>query len=64
MAEIAAGAWAAEEVVSTGVQAGVAAYMVSQPTMPLKGTFRQIATAPDDHTRCVTPGMKPCARRH
>lgn len=51
MAEIAAGAWAAEEVVSTGVQAGVAAYMVSQPTMPLKGTFRQIATAPDEETR-------------
>ena len=51
MAEVAAGVWAAEEVVSTGVQAGVAAYMVSQPTMPLKGTFRQIATAPDDNTR-------------
>lgn len=27
-AEAAAGAWAAEEVVSTGVQAGVGAYMV------------------------------------
>ena len=61
MAEVAAGVWAAEEVVSTGVQAGIAAYMVSQPTMPLKGTFRQIATAPDDSTRyfdfsfvCVT----------
>ena len=51
MAEVAAGVWAAEEVVSTGVQAGIAAYMVSQPTMPLKGTFRQIATAPDDNTR-------------
>jgi hypothetical protein len=51
MAEVAAGLWAAEEVVSTGVQAGVAAYMVSQPTMPLMGTFRQIATAPDDNTR-------------
>lgn len=50
-AEVAAGLWAAEEVVSTGVQVGVAAYMVSQPTMPLKGTFRQIATAPDDDTR-------------
>jgi hypothetical protein len=51
MAEVAAGVWAAEEVVSTGVQVGIAAYMVSQPSMPLKGTFRQIATAPDDHTR-------------
>ena len=51
MAEVAAGVWAAEEVVSTGVQAGIAAYMVSQPTMPLKGTFRQIATASDDNTK-------------
>lgn len=51
MAEVAAALWATEEVVSTGVQVGVAAYMVSQPTMPLKGTFRQIATAPDDHTK-------------
>ena len=51
MAVIAAGAWAAEEVVSTGVQAGVAAYMVSQPTMPLKGTFTQIASAPHYETR-------------
>ncbi|KAM0713866.1 hypothetical protein Q7P37_010828 [Cladosporium fusiforme] len=51
MAEVAAGVWAAEEVVSTTAQVGVAAYMVSQPTMPLKGTFGQIATAPDDHTR-------------
>jgi hypothetical protein len=54
MAEVAAGVWAAEEVVSTGVQVGIAAYMVSQPSMPLKGTFRQIATAPDDHTRYIT----------
>lgn len=51
MAEVAAGLWAAEEIVSTGFQVGVAAYMVSQPTMPLKGTFRQIATAPNDETR-------------
>jgi hypothetical protein len=51
MAEVAAGLWAAEEVVSTGVQAGIAAYMVSQPTMPLKGTFRQIATSHDENTR-------------
>jgi hypothetical protein len=51
MAEVAAALWATEEVVSTGVQVGIAAYMVSQPTVPLKGTFRQIATAPDDHTK-------------
>ena len=51
MAEVAAGLWVAEEVVSTRVQAGVAAYMVSQPTMPLKGTFRQIATSNDENTK-------------
>ncbi|KAF2169768.1 hypothetical protein M409DRAFT_64781 [Zasmidium cellare ATCC 36951] len=50
-AEAAAGVWAAEEVVSTGVQAGVGAYMVAKPTMPLKATFNQIATAKDDETR-------------
>jgi hypothetical protein len=59
MAEVAAGVWAAEEVVSTGVQVGIAAYMVSQPTMPLKGTFRQIATAPDDHTRYNVSSSEP-----
>lgn len=42
-AEAAAGAWAAEEVVSTGVQAGVGAYMVRYPChskarVPLFGT--------------------------
>lgn len=51
MAEVAAVAWAAEEVVSTTAQAGVAAYMVSKPTMPLKATFSQIATSSDDETR-------------
>ena len=50
-AEAAAGLWAAEEVVSTGVQAGVGAYMVAKPTMPLKANFTQIATAKDDETR-------------
>lgn len=56
-AELAAGAWIAEEVVSTTAQAGVAAYMVSKPTMPLKATFTQIATASDD----TTPYFLPCA---
>ena len=51
MAEIAAGLWVAEEVVSTTAQAGLAAYYVSQPTMPLKATFSQIATSSDDGTR-------------
>jgi len=51
MAEVAAGLWAAEEVVSTTAQAGVATYMVAQPTNGLKATFTQIATAPDDETR-------------
>ncbi len=51
MAEIAAAAWAAEEVVSTTAQVGIGAYMVSKPTMPLKATFSQIATSSDDNTR-------------
>ncbi|KAI8628499.1 hypothetical protein F5Y19DRAFT_142431 [Xylariaceae sp. FL1651] len=48
MAEVAAGLWAAEEVVSTSVQAGVAGYAVAQPTMPLKATFSQIASTSGD----------------
>ncbi|KAI1347310.1 hypothetical protein F5Y01DRAFT_295410 [Xylaria sp. FL0043] len=49
MAEVAAGLVAAEQVISTGVQAGTAGYAVAQPTVPLKATFSQIAsTAPDD----------------
>ncbi|TKA64857.1 hypothetical protein B0A55_11749 [Friedmanniomyces simplex] len=51
MAEIAAAAWAVEEVVSTTAQVGVGAYMVSKPTMPMKATFSQIATSSDDNTR-------------
>lgn len=50
-AEAAAGLWAAEEVVTTGAQLGVGAYMVAKPTMPLKASFSQIATAKDDDTR-------------
>lgn len=50
-AELAAGAWAAEEVVSTTAQLGVAAYMVSKPTMPLKAVFTQIANSTSDDTR-------------
>jgi hypothetical protein len=55
MAEVVAGLWAAEEAVSTTIQAGMAAYMVAQPTMPLKATFTQIATTPDDGTKWALP---------
>ncbi|KAI0007553.1 hypothetical protein F4779DRAFT_591290 [Xylariaceae sp. FL0662B] len=51
MAEVAAGVWAAEEVVSTGVQAGAAGYAVAKPTMPLKAVFTQIASSDDDTSR-------------
>ena len=44
MAEVAAGAVLAEQVVATGVEAG-AAVAVTQPTLPLRGTFFQIASA-------------------
>ncbi|KAI5917829.1 hypothetical protein F4810DRAFT_632934 [Camillea tinctor] len=48
MAEVVAGLWAAEEVVSTGVQAGAAGYAIAKPTMPLKATFSQLASTMDD----------------
>ncbi|GAB7353206.1 hypothetical protein MBLNU459_g3729t1 [Dothideomycetes sp. NU459] len=49
MAEIAAGAVVAEQVVATVVEGGaVAGYAVSKPTMPLKASFMQIATAPKE----------------
>ncbi|KAI0601216.1 hypothetical protein F4775DRAFT_589904 [Biscogniauxia sp. FL1348] len=47
MAEVVAGLWAAEEVVSTSVQAGAAGYAVAKPTMPLKATFSQLASTTD-----------------
>lgn len=50
-AEVAAGLWAAEEVVSTGAQVAIAGYMLTKPTMPLKATFTQIATSSDDDTK-------------
>jgi hypothetical protein len=53
MAEIAAGAYIASEVIEHGAQAGYAAYLVSKPTLPLKATFTRIATASDDHTEFV-----------
>lgn len=54
MAEVAAGAGAvlaAEEVISRGVEVGVAGYLIAKPTMPLKATFSMIANAFDDSTR-------------
>ncbi|KAK5006414.1 hypothetical protein LTR28_006533, partial [Elasticomyces elasticus] len=48
MAEIAAGALVAEQVLSTTIEGGViAGYAVAQPTMPLKATFSQLAVTPD-----------------
>jgi len=44
MAEIVAGLWAAEEVVSTSVQAGAAGYAVAKPTMPVRASFKQFAS--------------------
>lgn len=52
MAEIAAGALVAEQVVSTTLEGGaIAGYAVAKPTVPLKATFSQIATADKDDTR-------------
>ena len=51
MAEIATGAGialAAEEVLSTTLQAGVATYFFAKPTQPLKATFIRIAVAHDN----------------
>ncbi|KAJ4356394.1 uncharacterized protein N0V89_004427 [Didymosphaeria variabile] len=51
MAEVAAGAGialAAEEVLSTTLQAGVATYFLTKPTQPLSATFTRIAVAHDD----------------
>lgn len=45
MAELAAGAVVAEQVISTGLEAG-AAVSIAKPTQPLKATLSQIATAP------------------
>jgi hypothetical protein len=50
MAEAAAAA-VAYEAVETTAQVGVGAYMVAKPTMPLKATFKQIASSSDDQTK-------------
>lgn len=52
MAEAAAvGGVIAYEVAETTVQVGAAGYAVAKPTLPLKASFVQIATATDDDTR-------------
>lgn len=47
MAEVVAGAVVAEQVVSTGLEAG-AAVAVARPTQPLKVTLSQIATTSEN----------------
>ncbi|KAF1972357.1 hypothetical protein BU23DRAFT_555158 [Bimuria novae-zelandiae CBS 107.79] len=59
MAEVAAGAGialAAEEVLSTTLQAGVATYFLAKPTQPLGAAFTRIAVVHDDelHKRSLT----------
>ena len=55
MAEAAAvGGVIAYEVAETTVQVGAAGYAVAKPTLPLKASFVQIATATDDETRYVS----------
>lgn len=51
MAELAAGAYLAAEVVEHTAEAGYAAYIISKPTLSLKVSFLRIATASDDESR-------------
>lgn len=52
MAELAAGALAVEQVVSTGIQAG-AAVAVAKPAQPFKASLSRIATSPAEDTTYV-----------
>jgi hypothetical protein len=52
MAELAAGALAVEQVVSTGIQAG-AAVAVAKPAQPHKASLNRIATSPAEDTTYV-----------
>lgn len=61
MAEIAAGAVVAEQVVSTTLEGGaIAGYAVAKPTVPLKASFTQIGTA-DKHDITY---LRPCLYHH
>jgi hypothetical protein len=51
MAEIAAGVVAAEQVLSTTVEAGAAGYAIGKPSNGLKATLNQLATAAGDGAR-------------
>lgn len=51
MAEVAAGAYVAAEVIEHVAEAGYAAYIITKPTLPLKVTFTRVATATDDESR-------------
>ena len=53
MAEIAAGVIAAEQVISTGIEAA-AAVAVARPSLPLKGVLSQLASAHGDDTSWVS----------
>ena len=53
MADVAAGAWVAAEVVEHTAEAGYAAYLVTKPTLPLKVTFTRMATAKGDDSEHV-----------
>lgn len=53
MAEAVAGIVAAEQIISTGVEAGVAVAL-ARPTQPLKATLSQIATFSTDDGQYVT----------
>lgn len=60
MAEVAAGALVAEQVIATTVEGGaLAGYAVSKPTMPLKASFVRFGTAPRDDAACVIPSPLP-----
>ena len=54
MAEVAAGALAVEQVVSTGIQAG-AAVAVARPAQPFKASLNRIATSPAEDTSYDIP---------
>jgi len=50
--EVVGGLLAAEQVVSTTVEAGaVATWSIRMPTLPLQATLNQIATSPDNVSR-------------
>lgn len=49
MAEVAAGVFVAEQVVATGVEAGVAAAAIAAPTQPLKVSLERLALPKADY---------------